>query len=546
MKRLGVLVLAFVTVLAISCGGGGTTGDTPDDTKSLENVLRVVGPDPLTMDPATTSDAGSATYIEEIFGGLLTLELDKDGNVVMAPDLAEVIPTVENGGVVKNPDGTVSYTFKIRLNAAFHSGKKVTAHDVKYSFERAADPQTRSSTAELYLGDIVGAMDKIRGRTQEISGVRVLDPQTLEVSIDGPKVYFLWKLTYPTAFVVDSTQVESNPRNWTRRPNGTGPFTLAKWDLGREIVLERNPNYHLGAPKLERVEFFLSGGSSLTMYEVGDVDIAGVGTSDIDRVRDPNDPLSKEFLETPGMDVFYVGFNTEKAPFDDPKVRQAFAQAIDKEQIVEVVLKDEVVVARGILPPGMPGHRPDFKGLEFNPEKARALLRESRYGSAEGLGRITFTISGQGATAGPYIEAVIEMWRQNLGVDVEIEQIEFATFLEDVKRGKLQMFSLGWIADYPDPEDFLDLKFHSGRSFANNEARYRNPEVDRLLEAARVETDHAKRMQLYQQAEDIIVTEAPWVVLTHSKNNVVVKPYVKGYTPAPMVVPILRFVSIEK
>ncbi len=543
-KLFSFLALASVVLVATSCAGGGGGGDTASPTPTVPaNTLRLIGPDPLTMDPALTGDAGSATYIEEVFSGLLTPVVDKNGSVVIAPDLAESIPQM-----VQNPDGTASYTFTIRANATFHNGRKVTAEDLKWSLERAAELGSRgiSSTAELYLSDIVGAVDKLRGRTKDIRGIEVLDPSTIRITIDAPKPYFLWKLTYPTAFVVDRIQVESNPRSWTRRPNGTGPFKLVKWELGTEVVLERYDAHHLGKPKLERVRFFLAGGSSLTMYEVGDVDVAGVGPADIERVRDPNDPLSKEYVETPSFDVFYIGFNTTKAPFDDVKVRQAFAMAIDKEQIVRVILKDEALVANGIIPPGMPGYRPDFKGLEFNSARARELLSQSRYGSADKLGRIVLSLSGQGATAGPAIEAIVEMWRTNLGVEVEIEQTEFATFLEDAKLGRQQLYVLGWIADYPDPEDFLDLKFHSGRSAANNESRYVNPAVDRLLEQARTELNHDARMKLYQQVEDIIINEAPWIVLIHGKNNLVVKPYVKGYQAPPLVIPTLRFVSIER
>ena len=257
--------------------------------------------------------------------------------------------------------------------------------------------------------------------------------------------------------------------------------------------------------------------------------------------RDPNSQLSKEYFSTTEMGTSYIGLNLTQKPFDDVKVRQAFAMSVDKKVLAENVFLNLVIPANTILPPGMPGYRNDYPGLPYDPDRARELLRESSYGGPANLGRIKITISGSGSAPGITIEALVEMWRQNLGVEVEIEQIDYATFLDRIKRGEFQMFSLGWIADYPDPEDFLDLKLHGSRSRANNETAYRNAEVDRLLEKARTEQDFAKRIALYQQAEDIVVQEVPWLLLFHSRNSLVVKPYVKGFFPTPLGIPMLRF-----
>lgn len=542
----GLLLVALVALVVVACGGEeepaappeGQEGATPQaqtegsQARPQGGELRLISDDPPTLDPHLATDATSASYIVEIFGGLVTI--DKDLNIV--PDIAESWEV--------SPDGTV-YTFHLRRNVLFHNGRRVTANDVKCSIERAADPRTLSPVAEVYLGDIVGVKEKLRGQAQEVRGVEVVDDYTVRITIDAPKPYFLAKLTYPTAFVVDCQQVQKSPRTWLRRPNGTGPYRLREWKLGERITLEANPRYHLEPkPSVQRVTFLLAGGSPVTMYENDEIDVTGVGLLDIERVRDPRDPLNKEFVEVPELDVWYVGLNVEEPPFDDVKVRQAFAMAIDKQKIVDVVLRNAVVPAKGILPPGMPGYNPELKGLEFDPERARQLLRESKYGGPDGLPTIVMTISGVGANIGPSSEAIIEMWRQNLGVQVEIQQVEFATFLQDLRRGRFQMFQLGWIADYVDPEDFLDIKFHS-RSL-DNDTNYSNPEVDRLLEEARTEQDPTKRLALYQQAEEIIVREAPWIPLFYGKANVLVKPYVKDWVIAPLIIPRLRYARIEK
>lgn len=508
----------------------GTTG-TPT---SAGGTLRLLGRDPITLDPACASDVDSANYIVEVFGGLVTI--DKDLNTV--GDIAETWDMSD--------DGTV-YTFHLRRGVLFHKGdRQVIAGDVKYSMERALDPRTLSPVAEVYLADIVGVREFVDGEADEVTGIEAIDNYTLEITIDAPKPYFLAKLTYPTAFVVDRNQVEGSTcfsgTNWQRKPNATGPFKLTEWDLGQKIVLEPNERYHLGASSLDRVVYTLGGGSGITMYENNEIDVVGIGINDIERVRDPSDPLHAEFQEAPRMDVWYIGFNVEEPPFDDVKVRQAFAHAIDKEKLIEVVLMDAVVKADGILPPNMPGYNPDLQGLEFDPEKARQLLAESNY--ADGLPDIEITSTGRGASVGPVSEAILAMWEENLGVKVSSRQTEFANFLRDLEEGEFQMFELGWVADYADPENFLKIKLYGDSK--DNDNNYRNDDVDRLLEQADTEADEAIRFSLYQQAEQMIVNDAPWILLFHDKFNVLTKPYVKGYQLPPFVIPRLRYVTIEE
>ncbi len=543
-----VLVLGGLS-LAVLGGGdnGGAGGDeTPQAESSplpqrVQGELRLFGPDPLTLDPACASDAGSAEYIVEIFSGLVSF--DRDLNLIA--DIAEEIPTKENGGI--SADGTV-YTFNIRRGVKFHDGsRQVTAEDLKFSMERSLNPSTLSTVGTVYLSDIVGAKEFAAGEAEEVTGIRVVDDYTLEITIDAAKSYFLAKLTYPTAFVVDRREVgDSNcfrGAEWTRSPNGTGPFKLEDWELGQRIVLTPNDDTHLEPkPSLAKVTYLLAGGSALVMYENDEIDLTGVGINDIERIRDPDEPLHAEFSEGPSLDTFYIGLNTQEPPFDDLKVRQAFAMAIDKEVLAEVVLKDLVVPANGVLPPGMPGFNEELEGLPFDPVRARELLEEA--GGADSLGDISLLSSGRGANVAPTITAVAAMWEENLGVSVDLPQLQFGQFLQDLDEGNFQAFSLGWVADYVDPQNFLDIKLHS--ESPNNETMYSNPEVDALLEEARTEQDQAKRLQLYQQAEEIVVQDVPWIPLFHGKSNALVKPYVHDYFIAPFVIPNLRYVSIAR
>ena len=481
-----------------------------------EGTLRLYGQEPVTLDPALAGDANSTEIINKIFSGLVSL--DKDMEVV--PELAERWDVSD--------DNTV-YTFYLRDGIQFQDGTPITANDVKYSIERAVDPRTESRVASSYMKDIVGAMDKLMGNADEVSGVEVLDDRIIRITIDQPRAYFLPKLTYHTFAVLDSKNVEAGGPNWWLHPNGTGPYKLV--DMSRdEIVLEANPTYVFGPPAIEQVHFTLRGGSPMTMYEQGELDAVIVPSSNIEQVLDPTNPLSKDLVVVPSLDVWYLAFDTQQPPFDDEKVRQAFAYATNKEGIAKVLLQKTVIPAKGILPPGMPGYDADLPGLNYDPELAKETLLQSGYADAADLPPIVFGVSGIGETD-PLAAALTEMYVGTLGVDIEINQVPWDAFQQDLYDHTFQMFMLGWVADYPDPEDFLDMLFYSDSE--QNHSRYNNPEVDRLLEEARSEPDHEARMKLYQQAEDIIVTEAPWIPIYHGTTYLLVKPYVEGLTVTP-------------
>jgi oligopeptide transport system substrate-binding protein len=511
--------------------------ETPSLPPADGQVLTVPGGDPPTLDPHLSGDATSAEYVVEIFSGLVTF--DRDLNLV--PDLAERWEVSD--------DGTV-YTFFLRENARFHNGKPVRAQDFKWSLERACDFRTRSTTADTYLGDIVGCRDKLRGNADEVKGVRVIDDQTLEITIDKPRVYFLAKLTYPTAYVLDQENVERGGRTWTDKPNGTGPFKLAEFNFGERIVLERNDDYYREPmPQLERIDFVLSGGSRMVMYEQGELDMTSVGLNDIERVTDPTNPLNAELNIVESMGIFYIGLNTNQPPFDDMKVRQAFNYALDRQRIVDVVYKKTVPVAWGVVPPTMPHYNnPDLKPLEYDLQKALELIAESKYGDVSEFPDITFHVLGAGGATGRIIEAIVASYEENLGVQIEVQQTDWATFLSDLTRtdNPNQMWGgeAGWIADYPDPHDFLDVLFRCDSM--QNHTGYCNPKVDDLLDQAGSEEDPDRREALYRQVEQIVVDEAPWVPLFFEVQYWLVKPYVKDAYIPPMVIPKYQYYHLER
>jgi oligopeptide transport system substrate-binding protein len=444
----------------------------------------------------------------------------------LAPDLAESWDV--------SPDGTV-YTFHLRPGARFHNGRPVRADDVIYSWDRAADPKTDSVNVLTYLADIVGLPERRNGKAASVAGLRAVDDQTLEVRIDAPKPYFVMKLVYTVAYVLDRANVESGPE-WYRTPNGTGPYRLARWEPGVVRIYERSPNFYLGKPAIPYIVEQLFAGSDLRLYETGDLDITGIGGLNLERARDPHGPWPGQLREGVSLCTSFVGIDSSQPPFDDPAVRRAFALAVDRARIAEI-LRDGVLPAKGLYPPALPGYRADAPGQTYDPAAARRALAASRYKAADQLPRITLTNGGFGSDVSGLDSAMAGMWREVLGVEIQFENIEPNRWEEVMHSGRHgQLFSYGWCADYPDPENFADALFHTGAQ--QNLGHYSNPELDRTLEAARTERDVGKRIELYQQAEQLLIDDGAAIFYGHSRSFVLVKPRIKGYVLTPMAVPI--------
>ena len=324
-KLLSLLFLLIATVALVACGGGSdpdteTAEQAPSETESAAasesmakttdaesstesagdddsanvvidteelpppggGVFRRLWADPPTLDPHLTGDTTSAGIVVEVFSGLVTINTD----LQLVPDIAKEWQVDDTGMV---------YTFTLRDDVTFHNGEKVTAHDFKWSIERAASPTLASHLADTYLNDIIGAEDYIEGNADSIEGVQVIDERTLQITIDAPKAYFLAKLSYPTAFVLHQETVESGGRNWwVDNAVGTGPFKLDEYRIGERIVLKRFDNYYRAPrPDVDAVNMNLAGGQAMAMYENDEIDVTGVGLFDLERVLNPEEPLNK-------------------------------------------------------------------------------------------------------------------------------------------------------------------------------------------------------------------------------------------------------------
>jgi oligopeptide transport system substrate-binding protein len=527
MKKVLFVFTALVLLSSVLLTGCSLLQVSP--TTTVGDVLKLYGIDPITLDPAVAGDGNSHDYIVQIFSGLVRL----DDNLEPAADIAERWELSQDRR---------TYTFYLKKNVSFHDGRGVTAADFKYSWERACNPATGSSTAGTYLGDIVGVNDVVAGKAKEISGVKVVSDYVLQVTIDAPRSYFLFRLTYPTAFVVDKANVAAGGE-WWRKPNGTGPFKLKEWQANSLIVLERNDSYYGDVAGVTQVQYALWSGVPMNLYETGDIDTAGVSVDYIDRVNDKAGPFYDQLQISAEMSFYWIGFNLTKPPFDDINVRKAFTLAVDKDKLISLSFRNLVQRADGILPPGIPGYNDKLTGLGYDVSKAKELIAKSKYGSAANLPPITLTTSGYGGQISSYLEAIINDWRQNLGVEVTVRQLEPDRFIYNLKEEKDELFDMGWIADYPHPQDFLDVLFRTGAE--NNYGEYSNPAVDALLDKAALEADSAKSLALYQQAEQMLVDDAAMLPLWFGESYTLVKPYVTGYKLNAMGFAWLNKVSIK-
>ena len=475
---------------------------------------------PITLDPAIAQESGSIRYIMHIFSGLVSFDAD----LALREELVSEWQM--------SADGTV-FWFILREDAKFHDGRAVTAEDVKFSWERAVSPAMLSLTAGTYLDDIVGVAEVKAGTADEISGLEVLDSRTLRVTIDAPKAYFLSKLAHPVTFVVDRREVETRTEadgQWWVEPNGTGPFSLQLWENQAFMVLDANGDFYKTPPAIPHIVYRLYGGIPRLMYEAGEIDVATIFSDELSAVQGPDSLISGEIRVTPQLSITYVGLGSSIPPFDDPLVRKAFLLSVDREKLVEQQWSGSRDVAQGFLPPGIPGYDPDISPIAFDPEEAQRLLNESSYGGAESLPQIVYTTSGS-TTPGPIVDSLVQMWKENLGVEVAVQLANPNLYYYLLDLVPTNLFDYGWIADYPDPHNFLDVLFHSEAE--NNVGRYTSAGFDALVEEARVSQDPKERLQLYNQAEALLVDDAAAIPLVFGRSYLLVKPYVRDLILTP-------------
>lgn len=557
------LVGISAVVVFAGCGGGGG-GEQPSGSqfraakggKFYGGLYRTNEVGELrSLDPVGINDVTSHHIAHQIYD----LLLDFDENLHLQPELAERWEI--------SPDG-LTYTYHLRKGIKFNDdpcfkggkGRVFTAEDVKYSLTRVCDARTGTLGFDYFRGKVEG-VDEYYAATQaaaggdptikEVSGFIVKDSLTFQIRLVKPFAPFEYYVALGMSYIHPHEAVEKYKRDFFQHPVGTGAFRFVSWTPDRECILERNPNYwktdEAGnqLPLLDKVRisfikdeksqlFELRSGNLEECYRIpGEFFPTVVGAD-----KKPMGDYAKfQLMHLPAMSTQYYGMLTNSKEFSDKRVRRAFSMAIDRERIVKYVIKGQAYAPgyNGIVPPSMPDYPSDStRGYKFDPVAARALLAEAGFPNGKGLPPITLQLNNGGGRNLQIAEAVQAMLKENLGVDIGLKQVEFAKHLDEIDAGRASFFRLGWIADYPDPENFLNLMYGAlvptdEKPSPINHTRYRNPEFDRIFAQAITTTDRAARLKLYRQAEQIGMDDAPMMIVFYDEDYRLLAPYVEDY-----------------
>ncbi len=545
MKKLLSLLLsgALAFGLLAGCGGDSTTTapeettpaeTTPAETTANEITVNIAS-EPQTIDPALNSAVDGAIMINHMFEGLMRWVdsgVETAGSDGTCTNAQLSYGQAESYDKVTNEDGTVTYTFHLRDGIKWSDGQPVTASDFVYSWQRLVDPATAADYSYM-IDCVVGASEIIYGTsTGEVDAegneiieyaepstlaVSAPDDQTFVVTITSDLPYFTEICAFPATFPVREDIVSD--AQWTYDPAtyiSNGAYKMTSRVTNSEIVMEPNEHYY-GVEDLgpDKITFKLmdDANAMLSGFNSGELDfIENMPTDEVAGLLASGDLKIVDYIGT-----YYVCYQTQKEPFDDPLVREAFTLAIDRTYIVEQITQTGQVEAGGFVPAGVYDaegatgddfrtvggdyYAPTDADYEANCERARELLAEAGYPNGEGFPVVTYLYNTDDSHKAVG-EALQNMWQTVLGVTVQLDNQEWATFLQTRKDGDYSIARNGWIADYNDPMSFLDMWLTGG---GNNDAQYSNAEYDAKIQAAKASTDPAERMQLMHDAEDIII-----------------------------------------
>ena len=531
-KRTLALMLtgAMCCGLLSGCGSKPATGTTPTQTPDdapFEVAVNFAS-EPQSIDPALNSAVDGAIMLNHMFEGLMKWAdsgvetVGSDGNCTNA---TLVNGQAESYEKVVNADGTVTYTFTLRDDAKWSDGKAVTAGDFVYSWQRLVSPET-AADYNYMVSDVVNANAIMAGEMDPSElGVSAPDDKTFVVTINADTPYFLEICAFPATFPVRQDIIEAKGDQWTfdlASYLSNGPYKLTAWEHDAQIVMEPNEHYYdvanLGPDKIT-FKLMDDENAMLSGFNSGELDfIQSVPQAEIPTLIGSGDLKIVDYVGT-----YYVCYQTQKEPFNNPLVRQAFTLAVDRTYIVEKVTQAGQVEASGFVPAGIydaaGASGDDFRttGGKYyaetdadyaaNCEKARELLAQAGYPNGEGFPVVEYlynTNDGHKAVG----EALQYMWEKELGVTVTLNNQEWNTFLQTRKDGDYSIARNGWIADYNDPMCFLDMWITGS---GNNDAQYTNPDYDALINAAKSTADASERMRLMHEAEDLLMGEE-WVL----------------------------------
>lgn len=470
---------------------------------------------PTTLDPSQIVDVTGGTIAAKLFNGLVRLGDD----FKIKPDIAERW-SVSNDGL--------RYTFYLKHGVCFSNRREVKAYDFKYSFQRILDRAGKSPNSWV-LEKITGADEFMKGKADDVRGIKVTDDYTLDIHLKKPFSPLLNLLAMTAAYVVPREEVERWGPDFSSHPMGTGPFILKEWRPNREIILVKRTGYFEPPAKVQGLIYRIipEDLTAVTEFEIGNIDILTIPASEFSRYR--KDPEKKNYISSMyGLNTYYIGLNCSRPPFDNLNLRKAMNYTIDRVKMLNTIYEKRGRLASGPLPDVMreweqPVH------YEYNPEKAKELVKK---GGSDGI-TINFYITADQEVID--IAEVIQSYIRELGINVRIKQLEWSAYKEAVNKGEADMFYLSWWADYPDPENFLFPLFHSSNhGAAGNRVRYTNRQVDALIEKGQQAMDEKQRNLFYRQAEEMIIADAPWVFLWHRTDFTIRQPWIKNYRIYPV------------
>jgi len=512
----------LIIMLALLAGCSQAAADRQEPATFRINISS----EPPTLDWSLATDSVSFDVVNNIMEGLT--QFDKD--LHPQPAVAERWEFL---------DGGRRLLFHLRPGVRWTDGKPVTARDFEYSWKRLLNPAIGAEYA-YFLYDLVNARAYNEGKITDsnLVGVRALDDLTLEVRLVAPRAYFPSITTFMVTFPMRRDIVERYGEQWTEPGNivTLGPFRLQRWQHDYKVTLTRNPTYYGPPPPLGRVEMYVvpEPNTALTLYETGFLEVVNLTPLAIPRYR-----RHPEYVTAPQLRGNYYGFNVEKKPFHDVRVRKAFAMAVDKSQLTRILQGGEIPT-NSWVPKGMFGYNPEI-GLRFNPREAQRLLAEAGYPGGKGFPPVKAVFNSDPVNS-LIAEFLQGQWRRNLGVSIELDNQEWKVYLQNLKADPPPLFRLGWGADYPDPDNFLNLFVTGG---GNNNTKWGNRRYDELIERAGAETNERTRVALYNEAQKILTEEdVPIISLFISAQNMLIKPYVQGYEVNAMDILYLKRVSL--
>jgi oligopeptide transport system substrate-binding protein len=535
----GIAVIAVMAVAA-ACGGTSSTGGGQQAAPASQQTLTTqfeAGSEPGTLDPVQQLWVYEAQVGRNVFEGLLKGK----------PDLSDVTGAAAQSYDVSS-DG-LTYTFHLRHDGKWSDGKPVTSADFLYGYKRLLDPRVAAPYVEGYFDvTIAGASNYANvdpKNTAQVTsflnglGLSAPDPYTFVIKLAKPSGFFKWTVTLWLAAPERQDMVEKAGSTYgavnaaaVDTVIGNGPYKLSEVVPKDHITLVPNPYYRTKA-KLQKVTLTEIGDPNVayTKYQTGDLDIVDVPTANAKTVE--NDPkLSKELYRKPTLLTWWIDINVKKAPFDNPKLRLAFAKGFNRDEFLNNVEHGVGIASDVFIPQGMRGYEPSLSNIQkFDASAAKNLVQQSGVAQSA-LTSIPLLYNSDSTASKTASEFLQAQWQQNLGINVQLVGVDRNTWTHRVHKGDYTIaYQSGWSADYPDGQDWFDIFLTGGGSQFSN---YSNATYDDLVHKGDAATSQTQRDSYYKQAQQILLQDAPMIITFQGENFFLVKPYVVGWTYTPL------------